>query len=97
MKVSISFITILIYKLLMSLIFLYCMINYQVIRASTVGQWGTDMDSLTRVIVTRAEIDMKKIKGEYFKISNVNLDDVVTRDVSGVYRDFLMALIAGKF
>ena len=97
MKVSISFITILIYKLLMSLIFLYCMINYQVIRAPTVGQWSTDKDSLTRAIVTRAGIDMKKIKGEYFKMSNTNLDDVVTREVSGVYRDFLMALIGGKF
>ena len=40
---------------------------------------------------------MKKIKGEYFKMSNTNLDDVVTRVVSGVYIDFLVALIGGKF
>ena len=47
--------------------------------------------------MTQSEIDMKKIKGEYFKMGNTNLDDVVTREVSGVYRDFLMALIGGKF
>ena len=69
----------------MSIIFLYCMINYQVIRASTVGQLSIDKDSLTRAIVTQAGIDMKKIKGEYFKMSNTNLDDVVTREESGVY------------
>ncbi|RVW67150.1 Annexin D3 [Vitis vinifera] len=55
-----------------------------------------DEDSLTRAIVTRAEIDMTKIKGEYFKMNNTNLDDVVTRDASGVYKSFLMALIGAK-
>lgn len=72
------------------------MIHFQVIRASIAGQGKTDKSSLTRVIVTRAEVDMQKIKGEYRKISNVNLDDVVTRDVSGVYKDFLMALIGTR-
>ena len=47
--------------------------------------------------MTRVGIDMKKIKGEYFKMSNTNLDDVVIREVSGVYRDFLMALIGENF
>ncbi|GFZ02609.1 annexin 3 [Actinidia rufa] len=37
----------------------------EVIRASIVGL-GTDEDSLTRAIVTRAETDMMKIRGEYF-------------------------------
>lgn len=80
----------------MSIIFLYCMIHHQVIRASTVGYWTKDEDSLTRAIVTRAEIDMTKIKEEYFKMNNTNLDDVVRRDASGVYKSFLMALIGAK-
>ncbi|RVW67158.1 Annexin D3 [Vitis vinifera] len=54
-----------------------------VIRASTIGYWTKDEDSLTRAIVTRAEIDMTKIKEEYFKMNNTNLDDVVRRDASG--------------
>jgi hypothetical protein len=37
---------------------------FQVIRRSIVGL-GTDEESLTRVIVSRAEIDMKKVKEEY--------------------------------
>ncbi|KAL6327981.1 hypothetical protein AAG906_031325 [Vitis piasezkii] len=64
-----------------------------VIRASTGGYWTKDEDSLIRAIVTRAEIDMTKIKGEYFKMTNTNLDDVVRRDASGVYKSFLMDLI----
>uniref|UniRef100_F6HTM4 Annexin D3 n=1 Tax=Vitis vinifera TaxID=29760 RepID=F6HTM4_VITVI len=68
----------------------------EVIKASTVGYWTKDEDSLTRAIVTRAEIDMTKIKGEYFKMNNTNLDDVVRRDTSGVYKSFLMALIGAK-
>ncbi|KAL6326113.1 hypothetical protein AAG906_000988 [Vitis piasezkii] len=68
----------------------------EVIRASTIGYWTKDEDSLTRVIVTRAEIDMTKIKEEYFKMNNTNLDDVVRRDASGVYKSFLMALIGEK-
>ncbi|CBI24798.3 unnamed protein product, partial [Vitis vinifera] len=68
----------------------------EVIRASTVGYWTKDEDSLTRAIVTQAEIDMTKIKGEYFKMNNTSLDDVVRRDASGVYKSFLMALIGAK-
>ena len=45
--------------------------------------------------MTWAEIDMTKIKGDYFKM-NTNLDDVVRRDTSGVYKSFLMALIGAK-
>ncbi|KAL6328010.1 hypothetical protein AAG906_031354 [Vitis piasezkii] len=58
----------------------------EVIRASTIGYWTKDEDSLTRAI----------IKGEYFKMNNTNLDNVVRRDASGVYKSFLMALIGAK-
>ena len=62
------------------------------IRASIVGL-GTDEDSLTRVIVTRAEIDMMKVKGEYFNTNKTSLDSAVIGDTSGDYQDFLMALL----
>ncbi|PSS09940.1 Annexin like [Actinidia chinensis var. chinensis] len=67
----------------------------EVIRASIVGL-GTDEDSLTRAIVTRAETDMMKIRGEYFNANKSNLDDAVIGDTSGDYKDFLMTLLGAK-
>ncbi|XVF41153.1 hypothetical protein PTKIN_Ptkin01aG0257200 [Pterospermum kingtungense] len=67
----------------------------EVIGTSIIGM-GTDEDSLTRAIVTRAEIDMMKVRGEYFNIYKSNLDDAVIGDTSGDYRNFLMTLLGGK-
>ncbi|KAL7204693.1 hypothetical protein ACSBR2_017738 [Camellia fascicularis] len=67
----------------------------EVIKASIVG-FGTDEDSLTRAIVTRAEIDMMKIRGEYFNMNKTNLDDAVIGDTSGYYKDFLMTLLGAR-
>uniref|UniRef100_A0A5B6Z084 Annexin n=1 Tax=Davidia involucrata TaxID=16924 RepID=A0A5B6Z084_DAVIN len=67
----------------------------EVIRASIVGL-GTDEDSLTRVMVTRAEIDMMKIRGEYFNANKSSLDNAVVGDTSGNYKDFLMTLLGAK-
>ncbi|XP_057998617.1 annexin D3 isoform X2 [Hevea brasiliensis] len=67
----------------------------EVIRTSIIGL-GTDEDSLTRAIVTRAEIDTMKIRGEYFNIYKTNLDGDVTGDTSGDYRDFLMTLLGAR-
>lgn len=67
----------------------------QVIRTSIDGL-GTDEDSLTRVIVTRAEIDMMKVKEEYFKQNNGCLDKAVAFDTSGNYKDFLMILLGAN-
>lgn len=64
----------------------------EVVRTSVVGL-GTDEDSLTRAIVTRAEIDMKNIKEEY-KIrykTTVNAD--IIGDTSGDYKNFLLTLV----
>lgn len=69
------------------------LVCFQVIRYSILGL-GTYEDMLTRVIVSRAEIDMKQIKEEYrarYK-SAVNLD--VAGDTSFGYRDMLLALVA---
>ncbi|XWS08334.1 hypothetical protein CRYUN_Cryun41cG0070600 [Craigia yunnanensis] len=48
----------------------------EVVRTSIIGL-GTDEDSLTRAIVSRAEIDMMKVRGEYCNIYKSNLDDAV--------------------
>ncbi|XP_020585811.1 annexin D3-like [Phalaenopsis equestris] len=67
----------------------------EVVRSSILGL-GTDEESLTRAIVTRAEIDMKLIKEEYKNRYNKALHDDVVGDTSGYYRDFQLTLIGGN-
>ncbi|MCE3050509.1 hypothetical protein HAX54_047403 [Datura stramonium] len=67
----------------------------EVVRASIVGL-GTDEDSLTRAIVTRAEVDMMKVRGEYFMENKTSLDNAVIGDTSGDYMKFLMTLLGAK-
>ncbi|KAL4332247.1 hypothetical protein GQ457_07G019540 [Hibiscus cannabinus] len=67
----------------------------QVIGTSIIGL-GTDEDSLTRAIISRAEIDMMKVKSEYLNIYKSSLDDAVIGDTSGDYRKFLITLLGGK-
>ncbi|KAK4423346.1 Annexin D5 [Sesamum alatum] len=54
---------------------------------------GTDDTTLTRVIVTRAEIDMQYIKAEYHKKYGKSLEDAVKSETSGHYRTFLLGLL----
>ncbi|KAL8154327.1 hypothetical protein V2J09_012087 [Rumex salicifolius] len=68
----------------------------EVIRASIVGL-GTDEDSLTRAIVTRAEVDMAKIKEVYLELNKVSVEDAVIGDTSGDYKNFLLTLLGQKF
>ncbi|KAF0907365.1 hypothetical protein E2562_015860 [Oryza meyeriana var. granulata] len=67
----------------------------EVIRHSILGL-GTYEDMLTRVIVSRAEIDMKHIREEY----KVRYKTTVTRDVVGDtsfgYKGFLLALVGSE-
>ncbi|OAY53469.1 annexin D3 [Manihot esculenta] len=67
----------------------------KVIGTAVIGL-GTDEDSLTRAIVSRAEIDAMKIRGEYFNLYKTNLDGAVIDDTSGDYRDFLMTLLGAR-
>ncbi|XP_031110999.1 annexin D3-like [Ipomoea triloba] len=68
----------------------------EVVRTSVLGL-GTHGDSLTRTIVTRAEIDLAKVRGEYDKITtSSSLDQAVADDTSGDYRDFLMTLLGAE-
>ncbi|CAL9038726.1 unnamed protein product [Musa banksii] len=58
-----------------------------------INKMGTDEGSLTRVITTRAEVDMKQIKELYHKRNSVTLYRAVKKDTTGDYEDFLLALI----
>ncbi|KAL4567996.1 hypothetical protein LXL04_023595 [Taraxacum kok-saghyz] len=54
---------------------------------------GTDDRTLTRVIVTRTEMDMQYIKAEYKKKYSKTLTDAVHSETSGNYRTFLLSLL----
>ncbi|KAK4787733.1 hypothetical protein SAY86_011566 [Trapa natans] len=67
----------------------------EVVRSSIV-RLGTNEDMLTRAIVTRAEIDIIKVKNVYFSIYKNNMDYTFMRDTSGDYRRFLSTLLGVK-
>ncbi|CAJ2659555.1 unnamed protein product [Trifolium pratense] len=54
---------------------------------------GTDEDGLTRVVVTRAEKDLKDIKELYYKRNSIHLEDAVAKEISGDYKKFLLTLL----
>lgn len=54
---------------------------------------GTNDSTLIRIIVTRTEIDMQYIKGEYKKKYGKSLNDAVHSETSGNYKAFLLALL----
>ena len=58
-----------------------------------INKLGTDEWALTRVIATRAEVDMQRIKEEYHRRNSVPLDRAVSGETSGDYEKMLLALI----
>lgn len=58
-----------------------------------INKQGTDEGAVTRVITTRAEVDLKIIKEEYHRRNSVPLHRAVAKDTSGDYEDILVALI----
>ncbi|XP_004289606.1 PREDICTED: annexin D7-like [Fragaria vesca subsp. vesca] len=54
---------------------------------------GTDEETLTRVVATRAEVDMKHIKEQYERKNNVSMVDDIKGDTSGDYLRILLALV----
>ena len=54
---------------------------------------GTDEEALTRVIVTRAEKDLKQINEVYYKRNSVHLENVVAKETSEEYKKFLLTLM----
>ncbi|XP_008813418.2 annexin D4-like [Phoenix dactylifera] len=49
-------------------------------------------DALTRVIVSRADVDMKEIKEAYHQQYGAELEDVISKNTLGSYRDALLSL-----
>lgn len=58
-----------------------------------INKMGTDEWALTRVVTTRAEVDMQRIKEEYHRRNSVPLDRAISVDTSGDYEKMLLALI----
>lgn len=58
-----------------------------------IKSFGTDEELVTRVIVTRAEKDLKQIKDVYFKKNSVSLDDALAKETSGDYKAFLLTIL----
>jgi annexin A7/11 len=58
-----------------------------------VNKMGTDELALTRVVTTRAEVDLQRIAEEYQKRNSVPLDRAIDNDTSGDYQKFLLALL----
>jgi hypothetical protein len=58
-----------------------------------INKLGTDEWALTRVVATRAEVDMQRIKEEYHRRNSVPLDQAIAKDTYGDYEKMLLALI----
>jgi len=54
---------------------------------------GTDEDTLTRVIVSRSEVDLANIKYMYAKLFEQSLKDAIEGDVGGDFKKVLLVLI----
>lgn len=50
-------------------------------------------DAVTRVILTRADVDMKQINEEYHRKTGATLAQKIGEMANGNYRDFLVALV----
>nr|QQP23420.1 annexin D2-like [Sedum alfredii] len=64
----------------------------EMLRLAINGQ-GTDEHALTRIVTTRAEIDMKVVKEEYYRRNSVQLEKAIKKDTGGDYEKMLLALI----
>ncbi|KAH1067110.1 hypothetical protein J1N35_032097 [Gossypium stocksii] len=60
---------------------------------SAINMEETNEDALSRVIVTRAEKDLKDIKELYLNRNNISVDEAVAREWSGDYKTFILALL----
>jgi hypothetical protein len=58
-----------------------------------INKRGTDEGALTRVVATRAEIDLKIIADEYQRRNSVPLDRAIVKDTTGDYEKMLLAIL----
>ncbi|XP_042318171.1 annexin A13 isoform X2 [Sceloporus undulatus] len=54
---------------------------------------GTDEETLIRILVTRAEIDLQSIKEKYHQMYNKSLAEAIQSDTSGDFKKLLVALL----
>lgn len=66
---------------------------YEELLRLAINRLGTDEWALTRVVATRAEVDMERIKEEYYRRNSVPLDHAISKDTSGDYEKMLLTLI----
>ncbi|CAI9769472.1 unnamed protein product [Fraxinus pennsylvanica] len=66
---------------------------YEKVVRCALNKPGTDKDSLTRVIITSAEKDLKEIKELFQKRNSRPLEHAVGKDTSGDYKAFLLTLL----
>ncbi|KAL0736193.1 hypothetical protein Bca4012_012403 [Brassica carinata] len=66
---------------------------FEKVLRQAINKMGTDEWALTRVVTTRAEFDMERIKEEYLRRNSVPLDRAIAKDTHGDYEDILLALI----
>lgn len=67
--------------------------HFEKVLRQAINRLGTDEWALTRVVTTRAEVDMVRIKEEYQKRNSVTLEKAIAGDTSGDYERMLLALI----
>nr|BAJ34273.1 unnamed protein product [Eutrema halophilum] len=60
---------------------------------SAINKTGTDEGALTRIVTTRAEIDLKVIGEEYQRRNSIPLEKAITKDTRGDYEKMLVALL----
>ncbi|KAK6933946.1 Annexin repeat [Dillenia turbinata] len=66
---------------------------FEKVLRNALNKSGTDEDDLTRVIVTRAEKDLRQIKDLYYKRNSVPVEQAVAKETHGHYEEFLLALL----
>lgn len=66
---------------------------FQEVLRLAINKLGTDEWALTRVVTTRAEVDLKRIAEEYQRRNSIPLDRAIANETSGDYKSMLLALI----
>jgi hypothetical protein len=65
---------------------------FEKVLRQAINKVGTDEWALTRVITTRAEVDLCRIKEEYHRRNSVPLATAIAKDTSGDYEKLLIEL-----
>lgn len=69
------------------------MLDFVQVLRNAIKRVGSHESALTRVIVTRAEKDLKDIKDVYYKRNSEHLENSVAKEFSGDYKKFILTLL----